>query len=108
MSGGENRLRIAAPEIVQREYMPEQLVRMRKRVPGFFVLDEPKRKSRGLSSAASKLICAGLAGLGRRLRGFVHRNLAAERQRHPELLVSRKARACRDQVTHDDVFLEAF
>jgi len=33
--GGENRLRIAAPEIVQREYMPEQLVRMRKRVPGF-------------------------------------------------------------------------
>jgi DNA-binding transcriptional LysR family regulator len=33
--GGENRLRIAAPEIVQREYMPEQLARMRKRVPGF-------------------------------------------------------------------------
>lgn len=33
--GGENRLRIAAPEIVQREYMPEQLVRMRRRVPGF-------------------------------------------------------------------------
>src|SRR5204863_7311072 len=33
--GGENRLRVAAPEIVQREYMPEQLARMRKRVPGF-------------------------------------------------------------------------
>ncbi len=33
--GGENRLRIAAPEIVQREYLPQQIVRMQKRVPGF-------------------------------------------------------------------------
>lgn len=33
--GDENRLRIAAPEIVQREYLPQQLARMRRRVPGF-------------------------------------------------------------------------
>ena len=33
--GGEDRLRIAAPEIVQREYLPELFTRMRKRVPGF-------------------------------------------------------------------------
>ena len=32
---GESRLRIAAPEIVQREYVPDLLTRMRKRVPGF-------------------------------------------------------------------------
>ena len=33
--GGENHLRIAAPEIVQREYLPALLARMRRRVPGF-------------------------------------------------------------------------
>ena len=33
--GAETRLRIAAPEIVQREYLPELLSRMRKRVPHF-------------------------------------------------------------------------
>jgi len=33
--GGEKRLRIAAPEIVQRDYLPTLLLRMRKRVPGF-------------------------------------------------------------------------
>ncbi len=33
--GAETRLRIAAPEIVQREYLPELLSRMRKRVPQF-------------------------------------------------------------------------
>src|SRR6478609_109270 len=48
-----------------------------------------------------------LARLGRSLRGLVHRDLATERQRDLELLVSREARARRDQVTHDDVFLEA-
>jgi DNA-binding transcriptional LysR family regulator len=43
--GGENRLRIAAPEIVQREYMPEQLARMRKRVPGFhFTLTQGRQR----------------------------------------------------------------
>jgi DNA-binding transcriptional LysR family regulator len=43
--GGENRLRIAAPEIVQREYLPEQLARMRKRVPGFhFKLTQGRQK----------------------------------------------------------------
>src|SRR6478609_1473181 len=48
-----------------------------------------------------------LARLGGGLRGLVHRDLATERQRDLELLVSREARARRDQVTHDDVFLEA-
>lgn len=33
--GSEDRLRIAAPEIVQREYLPELCSRMRKQVPGF-------------------------------------------------------------------------
>ena len=33
--GTEKRLRIAAPEIVQRDYLPALLLRMRKRVPGF-------------------------------------------------------------------------
>lgn len=43
--GGENLLRIAAPEIVQREYLPEQLARMRKRVPGFhFTLTEGRQQ----------------------------------------------------------------
>lgn len=43
--GGENRLRIAAPEIVQREYLPSQLARMRKRVPGFhFTLTQGRQQ----------------------------------------------------------------
>ena len=43
--GGESLLRIAAPEIVQREYLPEQLARMRKRVPGFhFTLTEGRQQ----------------------------------------------------------------
>lgn len=33
--GGETRLRIAAAEVVQRDYLPELLARMRKRVKGF-------------------------------------------------------------------------
>lgn len=33
--GTESRLRIATPEIVQRDYLPALLSRMRKRVPGF-------------------------------------------------------------------------
>lgn len=33
--GGENRLRISAAEIVQRDYLPELLARMRRRVKGF-------------------------------------------------------------------------
>lgn len=33
--GAETRLRIATPEIVQREYLPELLSRMRKRIPKF-------------------------------------------------------------------------
>lgn len=33
--GGENRLRIASAEVVQRDYLPELLARMRRRVKGF-------------------------------------------------------------------------
>jgi len=33
--GAETRLRIATPEIVQREYLPELLARMRRRIPKF-------------------------------------------------------------------------
>lgn len=33
--GGENRLRIASAEVVQRDYLPELCVRMRRRVKGF-------------------------------------------------------------------------
>lgn len=43
--GVDNRLRIAAPEIVQREYLPELLVRMKKRVPGFhFTLTQGRQQ----------------------------------------------------------------
>src|ERR1700694_350899 len=66
-----------------------------------------KEKSRGLSSAALKCFEGSLARLGRRLGGFVHRDVGTERQRDPEFLVARPARARRNQVTHDDVFLEA-
>ncbi|MBK8091886.1 MAG: LysR family transcriptional regulator [Verrucomicrobiaceae bacterium] len=42
--GGETRLRIAAPEIVQREYLPELCARMRRRVKGFhFTLTEGRQ-----------------------------------------------------------------
>jgi DNA-binding transcriptional LysR family regulator len=42
--GGGKRLRIAAPEIVQREYLPAQLQRMRRRVPGFHFKLTPGRQ----------------------------------------------------------------
>ena len=42
--GGETRLRIAAPEIVQREYLPELCARMQRRVKGFhFTLTEGRQ-----------------------------------------------------------------
>lgn len=42
--GGETRLRIAAPEIVQREYLPDLCARMRRRVKGFhFTLTEARQ-----------------------------------------------------------------
>ena len=42
--GGETRLRIAAPEIVQREYLSELCVRMQRRVKGFhFTLTEARQ-----------------------------------------------------------------
>ncbi len=42
--GGEKRLRIAAPEIVQREYLPDLLARMRRSVKGFhFTLTEGRQ-----------------------------------------------------------------
>lgn len=43
--GVDNRLRIAAPEIVQREYLPDLLVRMRRKVPGFhFTLNQGRQQ----------------------------------------------------------------
>ena len=43
--GGETRLRIAAPEIVQREYLPELCARMQKRVKGFhFTLTDGRQQ----------------------------------------------------------------
>lgn len=41
--GAEKRLRIAAPEIVQRDYLPALLARMRKKVPGFQFTLSPGR-----------------------------------------------------------------
>jgi DNA-binding transcriptional LysR family regulator len=42
--GGEKRLRIATAELVQREYLPELLARMRKRMPHFeFVLSQGRQ-----------------------------------------------------------------
>lgn len=43
--GVDNRLRIATPEIVQREYLPDLLVRMRRRIPGFhFTLTQGRQQ----------------------------------------------------------------
>jgi DNA-binding transcriptional LysR family regulator len=43
--GVDNRLRIATPEIVQREYLPHLLVRMRRRIPGFhFTLTQGRQQ----------------------------------------------------------------
>ncbi|HSJ03107.1 MAG: LysR substrate-binding domain-containing protein [Verrucomicrobium sp.] len=43
--GVDNRLRIAAPEIVQREYLPHLLVRLRKSIPGFhFTLTQGRQQ----------------------------------------------------------------
>ena len=57
--GTEKQLRIATAEIVQREYLPELLSRMRKRVPGFeFIL------SQGRQSEIESLLLAREVDIG--------------------------------------------
>lgn len=54
--GGETRLRIAAPEIVQREYLPELCARMQRRVRGFhFTLTEGRQHSIEQQLAAQEI-----------------------------------------------------
>lgn len=54
--GGENRLRIAAAEIVQRDYLPELLVRMRRRVKGFhFTLTQGQQQKIEAMLAAQEI-----------------------------------------------------
>ncbi|MFO1438337.1 MAG: LysR family transcriptional regulator [Verrucomicrobiaceae bacterium] len=61
--GGETRLRIAAPEIVQREYLPELCARMQKRVKGFHFTLTDGRQQQIEQFVASQEIDIGLSTL---------------------------------------------
>ncbi len=64
--GGEKRLRIAAPDIVQRDYLPELLLRMRKRVPGFHFTLTSGRADEIEAMLLQQQIDVGLASLNTR------------------------------------------
>lgn len=61
--GGEKRLRIASAEIVQRDYLPELLGRMRKRVKGFHFTLTHGRQQEIESLLAAQEIDIGLSTL---------------------------------------------
>lgn len=61
--GTEKRLRIAAPEIVQRDYIPSVLQRMKKRVPGFQFTLTPGRVEEIESKLLQQEIDIGFATL---------------------------------------------
>jgi len=88
--GAETRLRLAAPEIVQREYLPGLLSRMKKRIKGFhFTL------TNGRQQEIEPLLLAGEADLGlaiatsKPLAGVNSRELMSLK---PVLLVPEKSR----------------
>lgn len=64
--GTEKRLRIAAPEIVQRDYLPALLVRMRQRIPGFQFTLSPGRNDDIESKLLGQEIDIGFASLNTR------------------------------------------
>jgi DNA-binding transcriptional LysR family regulator len=61
--GGETRLRIAAPEIVQREYLPGLCARMQKRVEGFHFTLTDGRQQQIEQMVAAQEIDLGLSTL---------------------------------------------
>ncbi len=61
--GGEKRLRIAAAEVVQRDYLPELLGRMRRRVKGFHFTLAHGRQQEIEALLASQEIDVGLSTL---------------------------------------------
>lgn len=61
--GGEKRLRIAAAEVVQRDYLPELLARMRRRVKGFHFTLAHGRQQEIESLLAAQEIDVGLSTL---------------------------------------------
>lgn len=74
--GGGKRLRIAAPEIVQREYLPAQLQRMRRRVPGFQFKLTPGRQREIEALLQAKEIDLGVGILSETVgAGMRHREL---------------------------------
>lgn len=62
--GGATRLRIAAPEIVQRKYLPELCSRMQKRVKGFHFTLTDGRQQQIEQFVASQEIDIGFSTLG--------------------------------------------
>lgn len=61
--GGEKRLRIAAAEVVQRDYLPELLARMRRRVKGFHFTLTHGRQQEIETMLAAQEIDIGLSTL---------------------------------------------
>lgn len=61
--GGEKRLRIAAAEVVQRDYLPELLARMRRRVKGFHFTLAHGRQQEIETLLAAQEIDVGLSTL---------------------------------------------
>lgn len=86
--GVEKRLRIAAPEIVQRDYLPALLARMRKRVPGFHFTVQSGRVDEIESRLVEQQIDIGLSTFsGRASAGVQRRTLV----RMPLVLLLPKA-----------------
>ncbi len=74
--GAENRLRISTPEIVQREYLPTLLLRMKTRVPDFHFSLLSGRVDEIEHQLAAQQVDLGLAVLtGRKSEGLKHREL---------------------------------
>lgn len=99
--GAENRLRIAAPEIVQSDYLPLLLKQVRSRMPGFQFSLTPARIGEIENQLFDQKIDIGLASLmGKTAEGIKHRELL----RLPMvLLVSEKSRLTSvDQILSQD------
>ena len=76
--GAENRLRIATPEVVQRDYLPSLLQRVRRRVPGFQFSLHSGRVDEIERQLHDQSIDIGLATLvGKRAEGVRHHQLTS-------------------------------
>ena len=88
--GAENRLRIAAAEIVQREYLPMQLDRMRKRVSGFSFTLAHGRQAEFEEMLQNQEIDFGLGLVTEKMPSGLHFRELVELS--PVLLVHRESR----------------